>query len=80
MCNNNANNCNALNSVNVNHVPYRVDGSSVCSNDHVDVRSPQIYGESNFIAPSDLTLPNFNDSTRINAMFHVRQLKEYMKL
>jgi hypothetical protein len=39
-----------------------------------------IYGAGNFIAPSDLTLPYFHDSTKVNAMYHLRQLDEYIRL
>jgi hypothetical protein len=74
-CNNNATNSNGLTSVNVNHVPYRVDGYSVYSNDNVDVRIPQMYGESNFIAQSDKNLPHLMTALESTQCFISGSLK-----
>jgi hypothetical protein len=46
----------------------------------VSVPKPQVCNANYFVAPSDLTLPYFNDSAKVNAIYHLRQLDEYMKL
>jgi len=42
--------------------------------------SAQICSANKFMAPSDLTLPRFDDSSKVNAIFFLRQLDEFMKL
>jgi hypothetical protein len=38
------------------------------------------YSNNSCLASSDLTLPYFHDSSKVNAVFHLRQLEEYFKL
>jgi hypothetical protein len=40
----------------------------------------QVCNASSFIAPSDLTLPRFNDSYKVNAVFFLKQLDDFMRL
>ncbi|KDR14856.1 hypothetical protein L798_11496 [Zootermopsis nevadensis] len=58
-----------------NQVPSRVQCEiNVC------MPSNQVCKASNFIAPSDLTLPYFHDSAKVNAVFFLKQLEDFMKL
>jgi hypothetical protein len=42
--------------------------------------SNQVCSASSFIAPSDLTLPYFHDCAKVNAVFFLKQLDDFMKL
>lgn len=42
-----------------------------------NVNTPQAH---NAIAPLDLTLPHFHDSTKVNPIRHLRDLDDYLKL
>lgn len=46
----------------------------------VNVPPSQVYNPCQFIAPSDLTLPHFHDSEKVNPIAHLRQLDDYFHL
>jgi hypothetical protein len=37
----------------------------------VNMPTPQVCNANYFVAPSDLTLPYFNDSTKVNVIYHL---------
>jgi hypothetical protein len=73
--------CTIIDSANINnpmcnnHVPS--GGKSETS---VCMPTTLVCNASSFIAPSDLTLPRFNDSYKVNALFFLRQLDDFMRL
>jgi hypothetical protein len=46
----------------------------------VSVPTSQVYNPCQFMAPSDLTLPHFHDSEKVNPIAHLRQLDDYFRL
>jgi thymidylate synthase len=70
-------NCSLVCSCNLESCNVCMNGGVSDQNVPMSVRP---YNANSFLSPSDFSLPIFDDSSKVNAKFHLNQLDEFMRL